>query len=113
MRVDLSTLEERARTELDPDAHDFYAGGSGDELTLAANVEAWNRFSLRPRVLCDVDTVSTEATVLGTRVAVPVLAAPTAGHRLLHPEGEAATRRGVAEAGSLMVVSTRASLSLE
>ena len=111
--VDLSALQERARELLGPGAADYFDGGADDELTLRESEEAWRRLRLRPHVLRDVSTVTTGTTVLGTRVAAPVLAAPSAAHGLAHPEAELATARGCAAAGSLMVVSTRGSTPLE
>src|SRR6186713_1780221 len=80
--------------------------GAGDERTLRWNREAFSRFRLRPRVLVDVSTVSTETTVLGTPVSMPVLVAPMAFHQIAHEEGELATAKGAAAAGTLMCVST-------
>lgn len=109
-RLDLAALEEAARERLDPGAYAFVAGGAGDERTLAANLEGWSRLALRPRILCDVAAVSTETTVLGTTVAAPVLVAPMGIQRVLDDDGEPATRRGAADAGSLTIVSTRSSV---
>jgi 4-hydroxymandelate oxidase len=64
-------------------------------------------------VLRDVGTVDTATAVLGSPVASPVLAAPTAFHKLAHPDGEAATATGAAAAGALMVAATRSTTSLE
>jgi 4-hydroxymandelate oxidase len=52
-------------------------------------------------------------TLFGTGVAAPILVAPTAFHRLAHPDGEVATARGTAAAGSLMVVSMAATAPVE
>src|SRR5439155_24238003 len=52
-------------------------------------------------------------TVLGTRVSMPILVAPTSFHGLVHPEGEVATAKGAAAAGTLMAVSTIATKTLE
>lgn len=93
--------------------YDYYAGGAEDELTLAANRGAFAEVFLRPRVLVDVSRTETRTTVLGTEVSMPVLIAPTAFHRLAHPEGERATARGAGAAGTLMVVSTIATFPLE
>jgi 4-hydroxymandelate oxidase len=93
--------------------YDFYAGGAGHELTLADNLAAWSSLRFRPRVLRDVSAVSTETTALGTQLSLPVLVAPVAHQRMVHPEGEIAMARGTAAAGSLMVVSTRSSTALE
>ncbi|HEX2027321.1 MAG TPA: alpha-hydroxy acid oxidase [Nitriliruptorales bacterium] len=102
-----------ARSVMGAAAYDYYAGGADDELTLADNVAAWGRLRLRPHVLRDVSTVDTSTTVLGTPVRLPVLVAPTAYQRLAHDDGEAATARGAAAAGTVMVVSTLATVSLE
>jgi 4-hydroxymandelate oxidase len=111
--MDLAALEEEARSLLPGPTYDYLAGGAGDELTLADNVAAWDRIRLRPRVLRDVGTVDTSTTVLGTRVASPVILAPTAFHKLAHPEGEAETAKGAAAAGALMVAATRSTTPLE
>jgi 4-hydroxymandelate oxidase len=106
-------LEERARAVLPPDVFDYYAGGAGEEDTLAANDRAWRAVRLRPRVLRDVSRVDTSVTVLGSRVGSPVLVAPTAFHRLAHPAGERATAEGAAAAGALFVLSSRSSTRIE
>jgi 4-hydroxymandelate oxidase len=111
--VDLAELEEQARQLLPQGVYDYFAGAAGDELTLADNVAAWDRVRLRPRVLRDVANVDTTTTVLGTPVSSPIHIAPTAFHRMAHPEGEAATARGAAQAGSLLVLSTRSTTAVE
>ncbi len=98
--------ERLAEERLDPAPLAYYAGGAGDEWTLRENVAAFERWVLRPRVLVDVSSVTTAATVLGTDVTMPVLVAPTAFQRLAHPEGETATARGAAAAGTIMCLST-------
>src|SRR5206468_6459258 len=65
---------------------------------------------LRPRVLVDVGRIETSTTVLGTEVAFPVLVAPVALQKLLHADGEAATARAAAAAGTIMCVSTSATM---
>jgi isopentenyl diphosphate isomerase/L-lactate dehydrogenase-like FMN-dependent dehydrogenase len=66
---------------------------------------------LRPRVLVDVGSVTTAATVLGTEISMPILVAPTAFHRLAHPDGELATARAADAAGTIMCLSTLATAS--
>lgn len=111
--MDVAALAARARELIDPSAFDYYAGGADDEITLAENEAAWQRLRLRPKVLRDVSAVDPSTTVLGQRVVAPLLVAPTAYHRMAHDEGERATARGVAAAGTLMCVSTLATVSLE
>jgi isopentenyl diphosphate isomerase/L-lactate dehydrogenase-like FMN-dependent dehydrogenase len=109
--INVDDFEKAARERLDPGAYGYYAGGAGDERTLRANVEAYARWELRPRVLVDVSDVSTATTILGTEVELPVLVAPTAFHRLADPEGELATARAAAAAGTVMCLSTLSSVS--
>jgi isopentenyl diphosphate isomerase/L-lactate dehydrogenase-like FMN-dependent dehydrogenase len=98
--------ERLAEEALDANAWAYYAGGSGDEVTLRDNVEAFGRWRLRPRVLVDVSSVRTATTVLGAEVALPVLIAPLAWQRMAHPDGEAATARAAAAAGTIMCLSS-------
>ena len=107
------TTEDRARELLPPEVFAYYAAGSGEQRTLAAQERAWDDVLLRPRVLRDVSTVTTATTVLGTPVAAPVLVAPAALHGLAHPDGEVATATGVRDARSVLVLSMRASRPLE
>ncbi len=111
--MDLDALEAAARDALTPNAWGYYSAGADDELTLSDNVAAWRRIRLRPRVLRDVSAVDVSTSVLGTAVRSPVLVAPTAYQRMAHDEGEAATARAAAAAGTVMVVSTVANVSLE
>jgi 4-hydroxymandelate oxidase len=110
-RVNVDDFERAARARLEPGAFGYFAGGAGDEHTLHGNSAAFERWRLRPRVLVDVATVSTAATVLGTEVAFPLLVAPTAFQRLADPEGELATARAAAAAGTVMTLSTLSSVS--
>jgi 4-hydroxymandelate oxidase len=111
--MDPEELEEAARACLDPMAYDYFAGGAESEAALAANLTSWSRWQLHPHVLRDVTRVDTATTVLGTPVASPVLIAPTAYHALAHADGEAATARAAAGHGTVMIVSTLATTSLE
>jgi isopentenyl diphosphate isomerase/L-lactate dehydrogenase-like FMN-dependent dehydrogenase len=109
--VNVDDFEAVARERLDPGAYGYYAGGSGDEQTLRANAAAFARWELRPRVLVDVSTVSTATTVLGAEPAMPLLVAPTAFQQLANAEGELATARAAAAAGTVMCLSTLSSVS--
>ena len=104
--VCVADFERLAEERLDPGAFGYYAGGAGDELALTGNVEAWRRLKLRPRVLADVSAVSTETSVLGTAVSMPLLVAPTAIQKLAHADGEAGMARAAAAAGTVMCLST-------
>jgi isopentenyl diphosphate isomerase/L-lactate dehydrogenase-like FMN-dependent dehydrogenase len=106
--VNIWDYERLAEEKLDANAHAYFAGGAGDEVTLRDNVAAFERRKLRPRVLVDVGAVSTATTVLGTEIALPVLIAPLAMQRMAHPDGEEATARAAAAAGTVVCLSSAA-----
>lgn len=111
--LNAADFEDLARELLDPGAYGYFAGGAGDERTLRDNIEAYARRTLRPRVLVDVSGTSAATTVLGTEVSMPLLVAPVAFQRLAHPDGEPATARAAAAAGTVMCVSTLATASAQ
>jgi 4-hydroxymandelate oxidase len=100
--------ERLAGEKLDANALAYFAGGAGDEVTMRENLAAFERRKLRPRMLVDVEQVSTGTTVLGTEIALPVVIAPLAMQRLAHPDGELATARAAAAAGTIMCLSSAA-----
>ena len=106
--VNIWDYARRAEETLDAKAAAYYLGGAGDEITLRDNVAAFERRKLRPRMLVDVGEVSTVTTVLGTEVTLPVLVAPLAMQRMAHPDGEEATARAAAAAGTIMCLSSAA-----
>ena len=106
--INVWDYERLAEERLDANALAYFAGGAGDEVTLRENVDAFRRLTLRPRVLVDVTNVSTATSVLGTEIALPVLVAPLAMQRIAHPEGELATARAAAAAGTIMCLSSAA-----
>jgi 4-hydroxymandelate oxidase len=111
--LDADGLEEAARAVLSPAVHDFFAGGAGDESTVAANRAAWQAMRVRPRVLRGGLLPETSVSVLGGRLAVPLAVAPMGYQRLADPEGEVATARAAARTGVAMTLSTYATSSLE
>ena len=108
--LNVHDYESIARERLGDNAWEYIRGGSGDESTLSENVAAFARWKLQPRILVDVGSVETGTTVLGAPVSMPILIAPTAMQKFAHPEGEAATARAAARAGTIMVLSTSATM---
>ena len=108
--VNVADYEQLAREALDPSVFGYLAGGANDEWTLRENVAAFGRWVLRPRVLVDVETVTTATSVLGSQVSMPVLVAPTAFQRLMHEGGELATARAATAAGTVFCHSTLSSV---
>jgi isopentenyl diphosphate isomerase/L-lactate dehydrogenase-like FMN-dependent dehydrogenase len=108
--LNVSDYERLAEERVDAGVFGYIAGGAGDEHTLRANVEAFRRVALRPRMLVDVSSCSARATVLGHDLSMPLLVAPTAYQRLMHRDGEGATARAAGAVGTVFCQSTLSSL---
>src|SRR5262245_66608701 len=104
--LSLREMELEARKRLDPAVYDFVAGGAEDEVTLRANDTAFARIGLVPRVLCGKRTHALAISLLGQPATMPVLLAPTAFHRLAHPDGACAPAPRGAAAGAIMLART-------
>ena len=104
--INLYEYEAIAQAKLTPMAYDYYASGAHDEITLRENHAAYDRIPLRYRVLRDISRRTTATTVLGHQLSMPIIVAPTAFHKLAHPDGEVATVRAAGSAGTLMILST-------
>jgi 4-hydroxymandelate oxidase len=109
----LADLEELARGSLPHMAYEFVASGAADELTVRWNRESFDRIRLRPRVLEDVRRIDLTTSLFGRTLPFPILLAPTAYHRVLHPAGELETARGAGAAGATWVVSTGSNTAIE
>jgi isopentenyl diphosphate isomerase/L-lactate dehydrogenase-like FMN-dependent dehydrogenase len=111
--INVFDYEPLARARMEPSAWDYYQSGSDDEVTQRANRAAFERIQLRPRVLVDVSTCDMRTTALDTPISMPILIAPTAFQSLAHPTGECATAQAAGRSGTLMVVSSSSTRSLE
>jgi 4-hydroxymandelate oxidase len=111
--LSLRELEAEARLHLDARVYDFYAGGADDETTVRANETAFAAIGLVPRVLRPIARHAVDVTLMGAHASMPIVIAPTAFHRLAHPDGERATARAAARAGTIMIVSMASTVAIE
>lgn len=111
--LSLSDLQAIAELTMDRPNFDYIAGGSGEEITLRENVEAFRRRRLRSRILIDVTSVDPSTHVLGLPVRMPVGVAPMAFGHLAHPSAEPAIARAAAASGAGFCLSTMSSTPLE
>lgn len=111
--VPVADLEAKAMAAMDPKAANYVWAGAGTEDTLDANVEAFRRRRIVPRMLRDVSERDLSTTVLGTEMPAPLLLAPIGVQAVVHPDGELATARAAAAVGAPMIVSTASHFSLE
>lgn len=108
--VNVADFERAAAEKLEAGVAGYFFGGAGDELTLRENVSAWGHWRLRPRMLAGLSEWRTGVEVLGGEISMPVLVAPVAYQGLVDPEGEAAMARAAAAAGTVMCLSTLATM---
>jgi len=111
--VEVEELEAAAARILPASVREFVAGGADDEVALAANLAAFRRHTLHPRVLAGAGSPDCTTELLGCDLAAPVLVAPMGLQRLVHPDGELATSAGAAASGLGFVLSTGSSVALE
>ncbi|KAJ4754796.1 Peroxisomal (S)-2-hydroxy-acid oxidase [Rhynchospora pubera] len=105
--------EELAKQKLPKMVYDYYSAGAEDQWTLKENREAFSRILFRPRVLIDVTKIDMTTTVLGFKISMPIMIAPSAMQKMAHPDGELATARAAASAGTIMTLSSWATSSVE
>ncbi|KAF9683731.1 hypothetical protein SADUNF_Sadunf04G0044800 [Salix dunnii] len=105
--------KEIARQKLPKMVYDYYASGAEDQWTLKENRNAFSRILFRPRILIDVSKIDMSTTVLGFKISMPIMIAPTAMQKMAHPEGEYATARAASAADTIMILSSWATSSVE
>lgn len=102
-----------ARAKLPKDVLGYYEGGALDEITLRENTAGWERMKLYYRVLAGVGERQMSTTVLGQKISMPIVVAPTAFHRLACEGGEIATARAAKAAGTLFILSSLSNTAME
>ncbi|KAK9151115.1 hypothetical protein Syun_009424 [Stephania yunnanensis] len=70
-------------------------------------------FCFRPRILIDVTNIDLSTTVLGFKISMPIMIAPSAMQKMAHPEGEYATARAASAHKTIMTLSSWATSSVE
>ncbi len=111
--ADVSDLRRIAKRRLPHGVFDYIDGAAEDERTVVANTEAYRRRTFKPRVLRDVSQVDPSTTLLGRRIPLPLVLAPTGFARIADPEGELAVARAAARAGVPYTLSTIGTRSIE
>jgi 4-hydroxymandelate oxidase len=111
--VNVREFEVLARERLDPVHYDYFASGAQDEVTVRANEAAFGRLALVPRILRGAEPPALDVTLLGATASMPIVMAPTAFHRLAHPDAERATARAAAAAGTIMIAAMLSTVAIE
>ena len=111
--VNVFEYEALARERLPKGTYDYIAGGATDEITLGRTRIVFDSIMLRPRVLVDVSQRDLSTTVLGQRIQLPVMTAPSGHHARGHPDAELATVRAAGSMDTVMILSSGSTFTLE
>jgi isopentenyl diphosphate isomerase/L-lactate dehydrogenase-like FMN-dependent dehydrogenase len=118
--VTYDEIEALAKSRLDPATYDYVAGGSGDEGTQRANVEAFSRWGIVPRMLSGAAERDLSIELFGRRYATPLMMAPIGVLGVMHESGHgdlegarAAAATGVPFIGSTLMQDPMESVAAE
>ncbi|MDA8263782.1 MAG: alpha-hydroxy acid oxidase [Actinomycetota bacterium] len=92
---------------------DYIDGAADDEATMRANTVAFDEVVFRPRVGLDVREPDMTTTVLGAKLSMPLLLAPTGLAEVMHRDGAVGAARAAASRGTICVLSTVAGSPVE
>ena len=111
--INVAAFRAEARRVLPRAVFDFVDGGAGDETTLRRNVSAFDSVQILPRPLTGAPVRDLSISLFGQRLSLPVMVAPTGLAGLLWPDGEFATARAAAAAGTAYCLSHGSVCTLE
>ncbi len=111
--VNVEDLRRIAKRRLPRGVFDYIDGAADDERSLANNSDAFAHYSFRPNVLRDVSDIDVSTTLLGRRIQMPLVLAPTGYTRLTHSAGELSVARAAARAGVPYSLSTMGTRTIE
>jgi len=113
INIDLTTLEESARKAISPEAFAYIAGGAGNESTVRANRDAFEKFKIVPRMLRNVGERDTSIALFGQELPSPFLLSPVGVLEMVHREADVAVAKAAAELGVPYIFSNQASRPME
>ncbi len=99
--VNVLEYEEQARLKLAPAVYSLVAGGDR---------AAFDRITLRPRLLVPTLDMDLSVTLFGDKLFAPIMVGPIGNQRRFHADGELATVKGASAARALTVVSSSSSI---
>lgn len=111
--VTIADMTEIARRKLPKGTFDYITSGSEDEVTLRENIAAFRRLKIYTPILKGVQRPDLSTSVLGERIALPVLLAPASALSLFHRDGAQAAARAASKSGTIFAMSGTCGSSVE
>ncbi|NYJ10385.1 L-lactate dehydrogenase (cytochrome) [Rhizobium leguminosarum] len=109
----LDDFEPKAKRHLPKPLYAYISGGTETNASLRNNLEAFQTYALRPRILQDVSTRSTATTLFGQTYAAPFGIAPMGISALMAYRGDIVLAAGAAQVGIPMIMSGSSLIRLE
>jgi L-lactate dehydrogenase (cytochrome) len=109
----IEDLRQAARRALPRVVFDYVDGGAGDEITVRRNKAGFGRYAFRPRVFTDVRQRDSSVSLLGMRIPMPLVVAPTGLIGMVRPRAEIMAARAAGRHGIPFTVSSMSTCSLE
>lgn len=111
--VSFEEWEQRAKEVLAAGPFDYVYGAAGAGDTHRANMDAFKKYRLLPRVCCDISKRDLSITLFGTKLAYPFLMAPIGVNSILYREAELAPARAAAKLNIPYILSNVSTKSME
>ncbi|KAJ5637793.1 hypothetical protein N7490_007672 [Penicillium lividum] len=111
--INLHDFEQVAQKYLTANAWAYYSSGADDEISKRNNAKAYQKISLRPRILRKIPSVDTTTSILGHKVSLPVYISPVGIAKFAHPDGEYALAAAAGKEGLAQVLANGASMPIE
>jgi L-lactate dehydrogenase (cytochrome) len=111
--LNINDVARQAKKTLPAPIFDYLERGSDDEYSLNNNTKAYDQLQLVTKALVDVSKIDPSTSLLGKKLALPVILSPTGFSQMYHPEGELAVSRAAASSGTMYSLSTFSNYSIE
>ena len=111
--TDFAALERRARRASTARGWAYVAGGAGLGRTMRNNREAFDRWTIVPRMLQGVERRDLSVDLLGTPLPAPILLAPVGAGQLIAEDSDLLTARAAAATGIPYVFTNQGGTPME
>ncbi|KAK3210244.1 hypothetical protein GRF29_44g2094814 [Pseudopithomyces chartarum] len=113
--VGLPDFDWAARHKMNDSSYTYYRNGAAGEWSYRNNLEVYQRFRLRPRVMVDITNIESTlpTTILGHNFSAPFFIAPCARGGYAHPDAELNFVKGAADGNILYMASLYSSKPIE
>src|ERR1019366_2509979 len=111
--INLRELEAAAQKVIPAGGFGYISSAAGDEWTKRENEAAYKRITIAPRYLTGYKGADRSIALLGSKISMPIILSPMAGHGMAHTSAEEGSAKGTDAAGSLYVAASQSNLTVE